>query len=156
VSDYARAADYARVFHILFWNGVVTQDEINTVARANFGLPEGDDYPMEPPPADYTPPAPPSNIDVPHLSGTPAVGEVLSCTLGNWTGTPTGYAYAWQSGGAAVGNSLPTYTVADTDQGNDITCVVTASNAYGATPAPPSNAISIPPDPGATRRRSSA
>ena len=146
MSDYARAAEYASLLHFLFWDGVVTQDEINAVARANFGLPEGDDYPMQPPPDDYVPPHPPVNVDVPHVTGTPAVDSVLNCTKGNWDGMEgsSGYAYQWKRGATNIGTNSADYTVVAADQGNDITCVVTASNAHGSTAAPPSNAVSIP------------
>ena len=30
---------------------------------------------------------------------TAAVGDTLSCTMGNWTGEPTEYAYQWLSNG---------------------------------------------------------
>jgi hypothetical protein len=86
----------------------------------------------------------PQNKDVPYVGGTAAVGSTLNCTMGNWTGEPTGYAYAWQSGGAAVGTDAPDYVVAATDAGKQIVCVVTATNAHGSTAAPPSNAVSIP------------
>lgn len=94
-------------------------------------------------------PGAPTNRDVPHLQGNGAVGEVLTCTKGNWNGEPTGYAYAWKSNTAAVGGTGDTYTVAESDAGHSITCVVTATNAAGSTTAPPSNAVHV--DGGASR-----
>lgn len=86
----------------------------------------------------------PSNVDVPNLSGNGAVGETLTCTMGNWQGEPTGYSYAWKSDGADIGGaSGSTYVAAAGDAGKSITCVVTATNAAGSTTAPPSNAISV-------------
>jgi hypothetical protein len=87
---------------------------------------------------------PPTNIDVPHISGTAAVGATLTCTTGNWTGEPDTYAYQWQSGATNVGGNSPAYVVAPTDAAASITCVVTATNIGGSTAAPPSNAIAIP------------
>lgn len=89
------------------------------------------------------PAAAPSVVDVPYLGGTGAVGEILTCTKGNWQGEPTAFAYAWKSGAAAVGGPGDTYTVAESDAGKSITCVVTATNAAGSTVAPPSNAVPI-------------
>jgi len=40
--------------------------------------------------------AAPGNIDVPFVSGLTPVGSVLTCTQGNWAGTPSSYAYAWK------------------------------------------------------------
>jgi len=87
---------------------------------------------------------PPVNVDVPAIVGTPAVGETLSCTMGNWEGEPGSYAYQWLSDADLVGLGGNTYVVADTDAGKSITCVVTATNVSGSTAAPPSNALAIP------------
>ena len=83
---------------------------------------------------------PPAVVDVPHVTGAGAVGSTLNCTMGNWTNEPTSYAYQWQAGAASVGTG-DTYVISETDVGSDITCVVTAANAFGSTTAPPSNAI---------------
>jgi hypothetical protein len=84
--------------------------------------------------------APPVNVDVPHVS---QAGAVLSCTMGNWEGTPTSYAYQWQIDGADVGTDANTYTAAAGDVGKSATCVVTATNAIGSTAAPPSKALVV-------------
>jgi hypothetical protein len=91
-----------------------------------------------------TPPAgPPVNRDVPYVSGDTVVAGILACTMGNWENEPTGYAYQWKSNEAAVGISSPNYTVATSDAGHTIVCVVTATNILGSTEAPPSNAVVI-------------
>jgi hypothetical protein len=75
-------------------------------------------------------------------AGPGTVGGTLTCTMGNWTGEPTGYSYQWQSDGAdIVGGSTPTYVVVEEDIGHSLACVVTATNASGSTRAPPSNAV---------------
>jgi hypothetical protein len=84
---------------------------------------------------------PPVVVDVPHVSQT---GAVLNCTMGNWQGEPTGYAYAWQADGVANGGTEATYTVKPEDAGHSLACVVTATNAMGSTVAPMSNAVAIP------------
>jgi hypothetical protein len=89
----------------------------------------------EPPPTD-----PPENVDVPHVSQS---GDVLSCTMGNWTGAPTSYAYQWQMDGADVGTDADSYTVTADDVGLTATCIVTATNAIGSTAAPPSVGVVV-------------
>lgn len=82
----------------------------------------------------------PTNTTVPAVTQT---GDTLNCTMGTWSGEPTGYAYAWQIDGAAAGTDSATHTVAVGDGGKSATCVVTATNAAGSTAAPPSNAVTI-------------
>jgi len=84
--------------------------------------------------------APPSVVDVPYVS---QAGSTLSCTMGNWQGEPTSYAYAWCSDGVANGATGATYGVQAGDSGHDLACVVTATNAVGSTVAPMSNAVTI-------------
>jgi len=91
--------------------------------------------------AGSTTPAAPVITDVPLVMGTAAVDGTLTCTMGNWLNEPTEYAYAWSGGGTATGNS---YVVAAGDAGTSVSCIVTATNAGGATAAPPSNAVAIP------------
>jgi hypothetical protein len=84
----------------------------------------------------------PTVIDVPNLSGTPTVAQILTVTMGNWTGAPMGYAYAWMRDGVAIaGETAQNYTLVTADVGTSITAVVTATNASGSTVAPPSNAL---------------
>jgi hypothetical protein len=87
--------------------------------------------------------APPTNRDVPYVSGTGTVGSALNCTMGNWDGTPTGYSYQWQANGTVVAQNGPNYTVQAVDQGRSLACVVTATNAQGSATAPPSNAVYV-------------
>ena len=91
--------------------------------------------------------SPPSLVDVPAVTpiGSATVGDSLTCTTGNWRGTPDTYAYAWMAGEKAVGTNSASYTPVAADAGSEVTCTVTATNAYGATAAPPSNAVSIAP-----------
>src|SRR6516164_1901299 len=67
--------------------------------------------------------------DVPFISQS---SSLLSCTMGNWDGEPTSYAYQWLLDGTAAGDNAPTYD-ASGDVGKDAVCVVGASNAYGLT-----------------------
>lgn len=83
------------------------------------------------------PPAtePPANTAVPHVQQE---SDVLTCTMGEWTGTPTAYSYQWQLDGADAGTDAASYPVQAADVGQTATCVVTATNAAGSTAAPPS------------------
>jgi hypothetical protein len=84
---------------------------------------------------------PPVNVDVPYASVT---GATASCTMGNWQGEPTEYAYAWHKDGVAIaGATSATYAVQPDDSGHSVACVVTATNALGSTVAPMSNSIAI-------------
>lgn len=85
---------------------------------------------------------PPVNVDVPAVTLT---GATAACTMGNWSGEPTEYAYVWHRDGVAIeGASGATYAVTPEDSGHSVACVVTATNAQGATAAPMSNAVAIP------------
>jgi hypothetical protein len=84
---------------------------------------------------------PPVVVDVPYAS---QAGATLNCTMGNWDGEPTGYAYAWYIDGVArEGASSATYAVQPDDVGHSGACVVTATNAHGETVAPMSNAVTV-------------
>lgn len=80
-----------------------------------------------------------ADITVPETS----VGDTLSCTTGNWTGSPTSYSYGWQRAGIAVGEDKDTYLLGPDDAGGQISCIVTATNAIGSTVSPPSNIIQV-------------
>ena len=84
---------------------------------------------------------PPVNVDVPYASLT---GATASCTMGNWQGEPTDYAYVWHSDGVAIeGATSATYAVQPDDSGHSLACVVTATNALGSTAAPMSNSVAV-------------
>jgi hypothetical protein len=79
----------------------------------------------------------PINTDVPYVFQE---GDLLTCTMGTWTGEPTAYAYQWALNGTATGDGSETLTVTVDDVGRTATCVVSATNDLGTTEAPPSNA----------------
>jgi hypothetical protein len=98
-------------------------------------------------------PAPPQNTTPPELTGTPAVGQVLTCSPGTWSGSPTLYSFTWTRdgeaivGGASTLGEPATWTVLPADGGHRISCRVRASNAGGSAsvtvemriPSPPAN-----------------
>jgi hypothetical protein len=73
----------------------------------------------------------PEVVDLPAITGTGLVGEVLTCGPGVWTNAPTDFAYAWRSDMAPIATG-DVYTVAAGDVGHSLDCAVTASNAAGA------------------------
>lgn len=77
----------------------------------------------------------PSNSTPPIISvaggGSPYIGETLAVHVGTWNGTsPIAYTYEWFSGMVSVGTD-PSYILQSSDYGDSMTCVVTATNAYG-------------------------
>lgn len=77
----------------------------------------------------------PVNQTRPVISGTAAAGNVLSCSQGTWTNSPTGFSYQWIRNGSTVVGTSSSYTVQPADAGQVLTCSVTASNSAGATTA---------------------
>ena len=88
------------------------------------------------------PPPAPVNTVLPNVTGVAIVGNILTTDDGSWTGSPTSYAYQWKRGATNIGTNANTYTLVAADAGQSITCVVTATNATGSTPAT-SNALTI-------------
>jgi hypothetical protein len=88
-------------------------------------------------------------------SGTVQQGQVLTASVGTWSGSPTSYTYQWQSctgtggggtygtGCSNVGSNASTYTPVAGDVGNYIVVQVLASNGYGN--GGPTFAVTSPP-----------
>ena len=113
----------------------MTKEIEDAVKNGEYYLAEG-----EPPPKAAA--APPVNVDVPYVE---AMGQTASCTMGNWNGEPTSYAYAWQRDGMAIsGATAASYPMVAADSGKAIGCIVTATNSAGSTAAPLSNTITAP------------
>jgi hypothetical protein len=80
------------------------------------------------------------NTGLPVISGTTTEGQSLSATKGEWSGSPTSYAYQWQdcdTSGEACSNlsgaTNSSYTLGSGDVGRTVRVVVTAGNAGGST-----------------------
>ena len=75
----------------------------------------------------------PLNTVAPEITGTPAVGETLTCAAGEWSGAPApAYSYQWLLEGAKIpGATSETYAVTLADRGLSLACEVTASNREG-------------------------
>ncbi len=80
----------------------------------------------------------PVNTGAPMISGTPQIGQVLTASTGQWTNSPTSYAYQWytSSGGPPpqpiAGKTASIYTPVSADYYNYITVTVVALNASGS------------------------
>jgi hypothetical protein len=87
---------------------------------------------------------PPSNTVAPVISGTPTVGQTLSCSTGTWLGTlPITYTYQWRRGVSNIlGATSSTYTLVQADASFAVTCIVTATNAAGSADST-SNSLTI-------------
>ena len=85
-------------------------------------------------------PSPPTNTALPVISGVAQQGQTLTATTGSWSGSPTGYTYAWEdcniSGNNCSGiggDTQNSYTPSAGDVGDTVRVVVTATNAGGTT-----------------------
>jgi hypothetical protein len=76
----------------------------------------------------------PVNTELPAITGTAEVGEVQTCSEGTWAGVAEiTYEYQWFREGVALEDEdASTYTAVEADEDTELSCRVTASNAYGA------------------------
>ena len=104
---------------------------------------------------------PPLNTGAPTISGSTVAGDTLTATNGSWANSPTSYGYQWQdctTGSLGLlcsdisGATGSSYTLANSDVGDTVRVVVTASNAGGSTSAPSaqSGVVTLPPAPANT------
>lgn len=82
---------------------------------------------------------PPTNAALPAVSGVAAVGQVLTTTVGTWTGSPTAYAYQWQectvdgTGCADIpGATGSSYQLGTSDAGHTVRSKIVATNVGGS------------------------
>lgn len=73
------------------------------------------------------------NTGSPTLSGTPAVGQPLTCSTGSWEGGATEFGYVWlRNGNPIAGQTASTYVVQQADRGDSLACEVTATAGAGS------------------------
>lgn len=70
---------------------------------------------------------------VPTISGTPTVGQTLTCDPGQWTGHGITLTYQWvrDENTTIEGETNATYQLAAPDQTHTVKCQVTATSIYG-------------------------
>jgi hypothetical protein len=74
----------------------------------------------------------PVNTISPVLTGTPALGQTLTCSPGSWSGDPSAFAYVWLRDGSPIaGQTASSYVVQAVDEGHSLSCAVTAANSGG-------------------------
>ena len=89
--------------------------------------------------------APPSNTTAPSIYGALKVGGTVTCSPGQWSGSPTAYTYEWnQASAVKAGATERSYTVTSGDAGQSLTCTVTAQDAAGRTASSTSAAVTVP------------
>jgi hypothetical protein len=87
----------------------------------------------------------PSNTGRPKISEKAKAGQVLTCSTGSWTEAPSSFGYQWMLDGTAlVGATKSTFKLSSADEGNTLTCAVTAVNAAGASKPATSASVSVP------------
>jgi hypothetical protein len=86
----------------------------------------------------------PVNSVLPAVTGATTLGATLTCSTGTWSQSPTGYTYQWRRNGTPIsGATANTRVITSDDQGQSLSCVVTATNAQGSSNAT-SNTVAVP------------
>ena len=90
----------------------------------------------------------PGSAVAPAITGTPSVGQTLSCSEGKWSAYPTAFTYQWNRDGSPIsGATGQTYLVVAADRGDSLTCTVTAANEQGSGDSATSSGVSVPAPP---------
>jgi hypothetical protein len=94
-------------------------------------------------------PSAPANTGLPQITGSPAVGQSLSCSNGSWLGSsPITYTRQWSRDSETItGATSVQYTVQGADEGHELACWVTAHNPAGQAAAQ-TPALAIPEESG--------
>lgn len=82
----------------------------------------------------------PVNSVAPLQTWTGEIGETASVSTGTWSNGPTGYSYQWRWGTTNISGATSASYIPLTSGGN-LNCIVTASNASGASTGTASNSI---------------
>lgn len=90
-------------------------------------------------------PAAPANVVQPSLVGNGAVGSVVTCNQGTWSGSPSPtFSYNFRANGVSVQSGASnTYTPLIGDDTKTLTCLVTATNSQGSASEGTSNSLVV-------------
>jgi hypothetical protein len=84
----------------------------------------------------------PLNTEAPAISGSPIVGQTLTCSNGTWANGPLSYSRVWLRGGGEIGGATGTqHVVQSADRGAQLACRVTATNDVGTGPSATSASV---------------
>jgi hypothetical protein len=87
----------------------------------------------------------PINNASPAIIGTLKAGQTLTCSPRSWSGSADSYSYQWSRDGTPVaGATNATYTVQQLDEGDTLTCTVTAADVAGAGKPATTAGLAIP------------
>jgi hypothetical protein len=101
----------------------------------------------------------PTNLVAPGITGTAAIGKVLTASSGSWDGNSLTYTFQWQrcatdgTGCGPIASAVgSTYTVSSADVGRTLRVAVTATNHNGSATASsaPTTVAAPPPAPAPT------
>lgn len=83
-----------------------------------------------------------ANTVAPVVTGTATTGSTLTTDNGTWSATPDSYTYVWKRAGSAIsGATASTYVLQVADEGQAITCTVTAIKATYTSGSATSNTV---------------
>jgi hypothetical protein len=84
----------------------------------------------------------PINTEAPVVTGDNFIDATLSVSDGSWDDSPDSFSYQWKRNGSNItGAHSSTYELRSADLGKQITCTVTATNAFGSASADSANTI---------------
>lgn len=83
-----------------------------------------------------------TNTGAPTITGTATTGSTLTVSNGSWSATPDSYTRQWKRAGANIsGATGATYVLVQADEGQAITCTVTATKAGYTSGSATSNSV---------------
>jgi hypothetical protein len=92
----------------------------------------------------------PANRAIPFVSGTDAVGQTVTCSSGDWSSSPSRFAFQWTRNGTDIsGATASTYTPTQDDGATLVACRVVATNAAGDSAPATSGPIRVAQEGGA-------
>lgn len=127
-ADYQVRFSAGKGYLVQYYNARYTRAEAQVVPLFAGELKSGINAAMQTAPATL-----PVNTGAPAVSGTPTVGQELSCSTGSWSGKPPPtLTYQWLRDGAPIiGATETAYQTGGHDVGHTISCEVTAPNVVG-------------------------